>query len=136
MAIWDPDLLGARPQRLEMAFRAAKQLDVGLLGEVGAHMLHGSSGAFQSTASDAGGSSRWGDRPFSARGTEAAASGHPRRRGRGLVAAFCTSFEMSCLLPAQALDMVNWAALGLKIKSSDPGQNMFYAWLLIRPLDF
>ncbi|CAE7415750.1 unnamed protein product [Symbiodinium pilosum] len=82
MAIWDPDLLGARPQRLEMAFRAAKQLDVGLLGEeapadgVTVLLVQGARRQLQVDIRDAEG---------------------------------------------EALDMVNWAALGLKIKSSDPG---------------
>ena len=33
LAFWDPDLLGARPQQLEVTLRAAKQLDLSLLGE-------------------------------------------------------------------------------------------------------
>ncbi|CAK9103746.1 Hypothetical protein SCF082_LOCUS48448 [Durusdinium trenchii] len=33
LAFWDPDLLGTRPQQLEVTFRAAKQLDLSLLGE-------------------------------------------------------------------------------------------------------
>ncbi|CAE7558007.1 unnamed protein product [Symbiodinium sp. CCMP2592] len=81
LRLWDPDLLGARPQRLEMAIRAAKQLDVGLLGE---------------DASD---------------GTTVLVV-------RGVLRQLRVDIRDA---EGEALGMVNWAALDLKLRSSDPG---------------
>lgn len=82
LAFWDPDLVGARPQPLEMTIRAAKQLDVSLLGEDTSHdgrtvlVVRGTDRPLRVDVRDADG---------------------------------------------QALGMVNWLPLGLKVHSSDPG---------------
>ncbi|CAE7657011.1 unnamed protein product [Symbiodinium sp. CCMP2456] len=80
LRLWDPDLLGSRPQRLEMAIRAAKQLDVGLLGE------DASDGAVLVV--------------------------------RGVLRQLRVDIRDA---EGEALGMVNWAALNLKLRSSYPG---------------
>ncbi|CAE7203349.1 Nup210l [Symbiodinium natans] len=77
--LWDPDLLGAQPQQLEITVRAAKQLELGLLGQDAQAEVTVVRGVLWQLRVDI-------------------------RDAEG-----------------EALGMVNWAALELKLRSSDPG---------------
>ncbi|CAJ1373846.1 unnamed protein product [Effrenium voratum] len=82
LALWDPDLLGARPQPLEVTLRMAKQLDVGLLDE------------------------------------ETPADGSAVLVVRGQHRPLRVDVRDA---EGQALGVVNWEPLKLKLRSSDPG---------------